>query len=50
MIFGMLDFSLMDYMAVEDFFTEHVRTSAPPGDPEGMDYTTQCFCFRYLVS
>ena len=29
MIFGMLDFSLMDYMAVEDFFTEHVRTSAP---------------------
>ena len=30
MIFGMLDFSLMDYMAVEDFFTEHVFLVGKP--------------------
>ena len=39
-IFGLLDFSLTDYMVSEDFFTEHIfswgsRTSAPSWRPRG---------------
>ena len=52
MIFGMLDFSLMDDMGLfhgTRFLVGKPNFGPLPGDPEGMDYTSQCFCFCYLL-